>query len=135
MFSCCCAVGWDTVCNCHTGGNTCSASCLGQRMTAGDMYIYAAEDLYNRIRAQYPTSEIWVTGHSLGGSLASTLAAKRNLAAFTYGAPGDLLYAQRIGLNIDTANMQNYRMFPPPLLSFAFGDETQFITTKKINNN
>lgn len=46
----------------------------------------------------YPHASIWTTGHSLGGALASLTAMSNSIPAFTYEAPGELLYAQRVGL-------------------------------------
>jgi lipase ATG15 len=46
----------------------------------------------------YPHASIWLTGHSLGGAIASLVAQSNRMPAFTYEAPGDALYASRIGL-------------------------------------
>jgi len=114
MFSCCCAQvdsSWTPVCGCYSGPNTCSSGCLAERLVAPDMYLVIAQDVYEVVRKSFPAASIWFTGHSLGGSLASLLAATNNLAAFAYEAPGELLYAQRIGLKIDPSNMQRYPIF------------------------
>jgi putative lipase involved disintegration of autophagic bodies len=46
----------------------------------------------------YPQASVWLTGHSLGGALASLVAQTNRLPAFTFEAPGDLLFADRVGL-------------------------------------
>ncbi|KAJ3113492.1 putative lipase atg15 [Physocladia obscura] len=46
----------------------------------------------------YPLSSVWTTGHSLGGALAALVALTFDFAAVTFEAPGDLLFAKRIGL-------------------------------------
>ncbi|KAJ3045250.1 putative lipase atg15 [Rhizophlyctis rosea] len=63
----------------------------------------APEDKFNTIylavRDWFPKSmHIWMAGHSLGGALASLIALTNDLPAFAFEAPGDLQYAERIGL-------------------------------------
>ncbi|EPB66346.1 triacylglycerol lipase [Ancylostoma ceylanicum] len=54
------------------------------------------KDDFNTLRAQYPTYQVWVTGHSLGGSMASLaasyivatkLAPAANVELLTFGQP------------------------------------------------
>lgn len=115
MFSCCCAQvdsRWDSVCDCFMGDNTCSNTCLRETMTNGSLSYYTlANELLEQAQRMYPNSSFWMTGHSLGGSVASLVAIKNDLAAFVFEAPGELLYAQRIGLNIDTENLGKYNVF------------------------
>jgi lipase ATG15 len=56
-----------------------------------DSYYNLAQTIYVAIRSLYPHSAIWITGHSLGGSLASLLALTNSIPAVTFEAPGDLL--------------------------------------------
>jgi putative lipase involved disintegration of autophagic bodies len=51
-------------------------------------------DLYKR----YPDAEIWVTGHSLGGALASLLGQTFGLPTVTFESPGDNLASKRLHL-------------------------------------
>jgi lipase ATG15 len=114
MFSCCCAKvsdSWDPVCGCHTGGKTCNASCLFQASKAPNTYFAAAENIYRQVRLIYPNSEVWLTGHSLGGSLASLVGVNNNCPAFAYEAPGELLFGLRLGISIDLSNMQRYSVY------------------------
>lgn len=46
----------------------------------------------------YPDSTIWLTGHSLGGSLASLLGTTFGFPAVAFEAPGERLAAQRLHL-------------------------------------
>ncbi|MDM5340553.1 hypothetical protein QUF84_25510 [Fictibacillus enclensis] len=46
-----------------------------------------AERLVKDVKKNHPTSHISVTGHSLGGALASYVAAKENMDAVTFNAP------------------------------------------------
>lgn len=54
----------------------------------------------------YPSANIWLVGHSLGGSLASLLGATFGLPAIAFEAPGERLAAQRLHLPL-----------PPPVSS------------------
>ncbi|KAG2131266.1 Alpha/Beta hydrolase protein [Suillus bovinus] len=92
LFSCCCArVGptWYTVCNCHQGGSKCDQECLEKSLTEESLYysvglfsgLIALQNLYNNVTYLYPNADIWLIGHSLGGSLASLIAPSEKLAA------------------------------------------------------
>ena len=48
--------------------------------------------------ALYPNANIWLVGHSLGGSLASLLGATFGLPSVAFEAPGERLAAQRLHL-------------------------------------
>ena len=65
--------------------------------------------LYADLRLQYPDATVWFTGHSLGGALASLLALEAGSAAFCYEAPGETLYAERLGFKLDRKDMGQYR--------------------------
>ncbi|KAJ1327245.1 hypothetical protein BSLG_010587 [Batrachochytrium salamandrivorans] len=43
-------------------------------------------------------TNIWMTGHSLGGALAALVALTNDLPSFSFESPGDLLFASRLGL-------------------------------------
>lgn len=84
LFSCCCARidwSWTTVCGCHRGGWKCDQDCLEQALvedslfypigTVGlsltcDSFAHLDQNLYNNLTYMYPTSDIWIIGHSLG---------------------------------------------------------------------
>jgi lipase ATG15 len=103
MFSCCCArvnSRWDEVCDCFQKENECSQGCLYRTMQNDSLsYFKYAEEIYLQLRREFPRSVIWSTAHSLGGSIASLLAIKYDIIAITFEAPGELLYAQRLGLD------------------------------------
>lgn len=102
LFSCCCARvdwTWSPVCDCYNGTpNTCNLTCLEDALIEKSVYYPTATDLFNNITAMYPTSKIWLTGHSLGGSLASLLAITFGIPCVTFEAPGDLTAAKRLHL-------------------------------------
>jgi lipase ATG15 len=46
----------------------------------------------------YPTADIWVIGHSLGGALAGLLGATFGVPVVAFEAPGERLAARRLHL-------------------------------------
>ncbi|KAJ3226353.1 putative lipase atg15 [Clydaea vesicula] len=131
MFSCCCAYvdySWKTVCNCASAKGMCDSQCLSTNTNFADSYYNLAQTIYVAIRSMYPHISIWLTGHSLGGSLASLVALTNNIPAFAYEAPGDLLFAERIGLlpdvppNVDVKK-KYYEEFLATLPIYHFGND------------
>jgi lipase ATG15 len=101
MFSCCCAkAGWEwtPICSCPLTSSTCSMSCLLKESNFSGSYYRLAQTIFLAVKELFPTQSIWMAGHSLGGALASLVALTNNVPAFAYEAPGDLLYAHRLGL-------------------------------------
>jgi putative lipase involved disintegration of autophagic bodies len=101
MFSCCCArvdLSWKPICDCYTGHDQCSYSCINERANYTDSYYSLANTIFQQIRQDYPDINLWLTGHSLGGALASLTAMRNNYPAIAFESPGDLMYASRLGL-------------------------------------
>ncbi|RIB20486.1 Alpha/Beta hydrolase protein [Gigaspora rosea] len=101
MFSCCCAkidFTWRGVCGCRMDKMKCNSTCINTESNVKDSYYNTALEIYKQAKIDYPNSNIWVTGHSLGGSIASLIALTYNLPAVVFQTPGELLYAKRIGL-------------------------------------
>lgn len=103
LFLCCCArVGymWTTVCDCYEKTYTCNQDCLEKELLRQDRYYQAVLDLYHNVTELYPPEEtdIWVTGHSLGGALASLLGRTYGLPAVAFEAPGEMLATKRLHL-------------------------------------
>lgn len=101
LFSCCCARVsslWSTVCDCYEKTYTCNQNCLENSLRHPDRYYKAALEIYRNVVELYPESEIWVTGHSLGGVLSSLLGRTYGLPAVTFEAPGDMLATKRLHL-------------------------------------
>lgn len=76
LFSCCCArvsYLWTTVCDCYVKSYTCDESCLEKELMRKDRFYSTIIDIYKGVLEEYPDAAIWVTGHSLGGALASLL--------------------------------------------------------------
>lgn len=64
------------------------------------VYYPLITDLYNNISYAYPTSQIWVTGHSLGGALSSLIGMTFGVPSVTFEAPAERMAAQRLHLPI-----------------------------------
>lgn len=54
--------------------------------------------IYNQVYNQYPNSTIWLTGHSLGGAVASLVGITFGIPTVTFEIPGDKLAAARLHL-------------------------------------
>ncbi|KAI9755639.1 MAG: hypothetical protein M4579_004212 [Chaenotheca gracillima] len=103
LFSgCCCGQGgrylWKQVCDCATGTFTCNQTCLVKELKSEDRYYKAAKDLFGNVTSMYPDSNIWLSGHSLGGVLSSLLGLTYGVPVLTFEAYGDALAAARLGL-------------------------------------
>jgi len=101
LFSCCCArVGptWSPVCNCYEGSYKCDQSCLEKSLADESIFYSIGTNLYNNVTYMYPNSDIWIVGHSLGGSLASLLGVTFGVPVVAFEAPGERLAAQRLHL-------------------------------------
>jgi lipase ATG15 len=70
------------------------------------LYYYGAVKIYESIRAELLKQNditssppvIWVTGHSLGGALASMIAHYASVHAVAFSTPPDALFARRLQL-------------------------------------
>lgn len=103
LFSCCCAkVGptWTPVCDCHSGGYACDQRCLEKSLVEDSLFYPVAVNLYNNVTYLYPDANIWVIGHSLGGSLASLIGVTFGAPVVAFEAPGEKMAAARLHINL-----------------------------------
>ncbi|MCJ1339117.1 putative lipase atg15 [Bachmanniomyces sp. S44760] len=100
--SCCCAQGgqylWQRVCDCMSTTYTCNQTCLEKALRKPSRYYQTAIEMYGNVSELYPTSSIWLVGHSLGGVVAALLGLTFGLPTVTFEAYGDQLAASRLGL-------------------------------------
>ena len=104
FFSCCCGQQGSTfarqVCDCAEGTYTCNISCLKKSLRKENRYYAAARSLYSNVTALYPDANIWLSGHSLGGSVSAMLGLTYGVPALTFQSVPDALPANRLGLPI-----------------------------------
>ncbi|VDB96764.1 unnamed protein product [Peniophora sp. CBMAI 1063] len=101
LFSCCCARvdwSWSTVCGCYRGQQRCDQTCLEDALTDESLFYPVGTNLYNNLTYMYPDANIWVIGHSLGGSLASLLGSTFGVPVVAFEAPGERMAARRLHL-------------------------------------
>ncbi|KAL7420024.1 putative lipase atg15 [Cryptotrichosporon argae] len=106
MFSCCCArvdFSWTPVCDCYAGGYRCGQTCLEDALIEESVYATVGTNLYNNVTYMYPNADVWLVGHSLGGSLASLIGLSFGAPAVGFEAPGDRLPARRLHLPLPPA--------------------------------
>jgi putative lipase involved disintegration of autophagic bodies len=126
LFSCCCARvsrTWTPVCDCYRGGWKCNQECVESALIDESLFyptgvvrfppslrpfvrvwsrfaneLSLIQNLFNNITIMYPNANIWVIGHSLGGSLASLLGVTFGAPVVTFEPPGERMAAQRLHL-------------------------------------
>lgn len=113
LFSCCCArlgYWWKTVCDCYSGtAYNCNETCLGDALREEDKYYRAALNLYYNVTKMYPGAEVWMSGHSLGGSLSSLVGQTYNIPAVAFEAPGEALASERLSLPLPPGQFSRQR--------------------------
>jgi lipase ATG15 len=104
FFSCCCGQQSSglsrQVCDCAQGTYTCNLTCLKKSLTKENRYYAAAKYLYGNVTAMYPNAEIWLSGHSLGGSIGAMIGLTYGRAVLTFQSVPDALPSNRLGLPI-----------------------------------
>jgi len=113
MFSCCARdEGWHSECSIKNQPkkqptadyfrslkptlNMCDFNCMNKQIEDDrDLYLHLAIDIFYTVQRMYPQSKIWLTGHSLGGGIASLVGAYTFSPAVTFEAPGARIMAER----------------------------------------
>ncbi|KZO98956.1 alpha/beta-hydrolase [Calocera viscosa TUFC12733] len=101
LFSCCCArvsPTWSTVCDCFAGGWKCDDSCLSEALKEESLFYSIGTNLYNNLTYMYPEANIWVTGHSMGGSIAGLLGLTFGVPVVAFESPAERLASRRLHL-------------------------------------
>jgi lipase ATG15 len=90
-----------------------------------DSYFLQAQAIVDQLRQIYPTAQLWFTGHSLGGAVANLMAlANEGSASIAFGAPGEALYARRMGL---IPEKEGTNSLPPPIWNFGVSTDPIFM--------
>ncbi|KAJ1918231.1 putative lipase atg15 [Tieghemiomyces parasiticus] len=106
LFSCCCArvdYSWSTVCDCFQGHQKCGQQCVEDSLDKEDLYFQAAANLFLYAHSQYPRANLWLVGHSLGGSLAGLMGLTYGHPVVAFEAPPERRAAQRLHLPVGPA--------------------------------
>ncbi|KAJ5319527.1 Lipase [Penicillium brevicompactum] len=102
FFSCCCGQGgsylWRQSCDCQTKTFTANLTCIVESMNDENRYYRQAMDLYSNVTEIYPDSNVWMTGHSLGGAMTSLVGLTFGLPVVTFEAVPEALPAARLGI-------------------------------------
>ncbi|KAL4067694.1 alpha beta-hydrolase [Scleroderma citrinum] len=106
LFSCCCAhvdFSWvfSTVCSCYSWSalhKRCDDPCLSAALIEDSLFYSTGIKLVKDVRTMFPFANVWLVGHSLGGSLASLLGSTFGLPAVAFQAPGERMAAHRLHL-------------------------------------
>lgn len=102
LFSCCCGQGgrwlWHQVCDCQTDYHVGNSTCISKEIREKTRYYHLGLELYHNITELYPKSNVWLAGHSLGGSIASLLGYTVGQPAITFEAAAEAMAAERLGL-------------------------------------
>jgi putative lipase involved disintegration of autophagic bodies len=102
MFSCCCGrrgIFTKPYCKCQHGRKKCDPKCIRQAVNYRGSYYTAALKIFEHIKQHHPNHTIILTGHSLGGAIASLVATTQgNVPAFAFESPGEAMFATRLGL-------------------------------------
>ncbi|KAJ7741577.1 alpha/beta-hydrolase [Mycena maculata] len=109
LFSCCCArvdFSWvfRKVCDCYRNSWRCDNTCLTKALVEDSLFYSVGVNLINDLLFLYPTANVWLVGHSLGGALAALLGTTFGLPAVAFESPGDRLPAQRLHLPLPPVN-------------------------------
>ncbi|GAN05005.1 conserved hypothetical protein [Mucor ambiguus] len=102
LFSCCCARisrAWSPVCDCYQGNEyKCENRCLQKNIQKSELYYDNALNIIEDVLEKYKNSTVWITGHSLGGAVASLVGLTYGIPTVTFEIPGDRLASSRLHL-------------------------------------
>lgn len=123
LFSCCCSMVDRSQCGCIINKTMCSQNCLEKSLiTYEPNYYRDSIDIYKYITSRFNITNYYVTGHSLGGTIASLLAATFNLTCLAFESPGDLFAMKRLGIYHPEHNIYHYGVSGDPIFTGTCGN-------------
>ncbi|KAF7680923.1 putative lipase ATG15 [Astathelohania contejeani] len=100
MFTCCNTskgiIPWQSSENCFNGIE-CNEECVLALLKEYG-YVYQAETIVREALKKYKGYNIILTGHSMGGAIASLMGAKYDILTYAFSSPGERHIANRIGI-------------------------------------
>jgi putative lipase involved disintegration of autophagic bodies len=88
----------------NAGGWKCDQGCLSESLKEESLFYSVGTNLYNNLTYLYPDAQLWVVGHSLGGSIAALLGLTFGVPVVALEAPGDRLASRRLHLPLPPAD-------------------------------
>lgn len=88
------------ICSCNCCHSNCTNECDRDKLLESLPHMYLSLLLlaYYDIEQEYPGHQIWFTGHSMGSVIASLAGIRTCNPVVGFSAPGEQLFADRIGL-------------------------------------
>jgi len=88
------------ICSCNCCYSNCTNACDRDRLLQSlpNMYLSLLIKAYEEMRKNYSDYQFWFTGHSMGAVIAALAGVKTCNPAVGFSAPGEQLFADRIGL-------------------------------------
>jgi lipase ATG15 len=88
------------ICSCNCCFSNCTNECDRDRLLESlpNMYLTLLLEATDMVEKLYPGRQIWYTGHSMGSVIGSLAAMKTCRHFVGFSAPGEQLFASRIGL-------------------------------------
>lgn len=80
--------------------HACNKTCQAENLKAPDRYWHAAREIYTNISLLYPSAQLYLVGHSLGGALAALVGTAYGIPVVTFEAPGEASAGKRLSLPI-----------------------------------
>jgi len=100
---------------CYTHNWRCDKSCLSDALIQDSLFYSVGVGIVNNLTALYPSSQIWLVGHSLGGALASLLGSTFGLPSVAFESPGERLAASRLHIPLPPPLQGNLSSAPVPV--------------------
>lgn len=92
-------------------------SCCATSQNMNISYVADGQILIDQIKEIYPGRSLILTGHSLGGTVASILGIKNGIFVYSFSSPGERSVIDRLGLSTSTDQIVNIGMCTDPIFT------------------